>query len=119
MQKTPSQSQIPDILARELNDELVSRYGQMLPSSVLVKVLGYPSAQAYRQALARGTVPVPLFRIANRRGRFALARDVAVWLSQQRQSAPVATTRGSAANQITRILAEELFLMALPPESKA
>lgn len=74
-------------LARELNDELVARFGLMLPSTALAKALGYPSAQAYRQAVVRGTVPVPLFRVAHRRGYFALARDVAAWVSAQRCAA--------------------------------
>lgn len=77
-------------LARELNDELVRRYGLLLSPSDLAKVLGYPSANAYCQAVVRGTVPVPLLRIPNRRGKFALARDVAVWLSRQRQMVTMA-----------------------------
>jgi hypothetical protein len=76
-----------DALASELNDELVRRYGLLLSSSDLAKVLGYPSANAYCQAIVRGTVPVPLMRIPNRRGKFALARDVAVWLSEQHRQA--------------------------------
>lgn len=87
MEKTTSMELLDDTLARELNDELVRRYGLLLSTSDLAKVLGYPSANAYCQAVVRGTVPVPLIRIPNRRGKFALARDVAVWLSQQRQIA--------------------------------
>jgi hypothetical protein len=71
-------------LSRELYEELVSRYGVMLTSAQLIKVLGYSSANAFRQAIARNKVPVPLFQIPARRGRFALARDVALWLSEQR-----------------------------------
>lgn len=82
-----------DDLARELNDELFGQFGPVLPSRTLVKVLGYPSTVAFRQAVTRDTVPVPLFSIPNRRGRFALARDVAIWLSQRRRSV---TERDSA-----------------------
>ena len=84
--KLPAGSAADD-LARELNDELVARFGLMLPPTALAKTLGYPSAQAYRQAVVRGTVPVPLFRVAHRRGYFALARDVAAWVSAQRRAA--------------------------------
>lgn len=73
-----------DELARELNDQFVQQFGPILSSEALVKVLGYKSSAAYRQAVVRDTVPVPLFQIPNRRGRFALARDVAIWISQQR-----------------------------------
>lgn len=87
-QDAPSNPLAED-LARELNEQLVRQFGQVLPSGVLVKALGYRSAAAYQKAIARGTVPVSLFQIPNRRGRFALARDVAIWLSQQRHPATV------------------------------
>lgn len=74
-----------DELARELNEQFVQQFGPILSSETLIKVLGYKSAAAYRQAVVRDTVPVPLFQIPHRRGRFALARDVAIWISQQRQ----------------------------------
>lgn len=77
---------LADELARELNEQFIQQFGPILSSETLVKVLGYKSAAAYRQAVVRHTVPVPLFQIPNRRGRFALARDVAIWISQQRQS---------------------------------
>ena len=76
-----------DDLARELNEELVRQYGQLLSSAALSKVLGFPSTNALCQAVIRGTVPIPLMEIPNRRGRFALARDVAKWLSAQRRRA--------------------------------
>lgn len=77
---------LADELARELNEQFIQQFGPILSSETLVKVLGYKSTAAYRQAVVRDTVPVPLFQIPNRRGRFALARDVAIWISQQRQS---------------------------------
>jgi hypothetical protein len=73
-----------DDLALELEDDLVRRYGMLLPSSALVSILGYKSMTAYQQAVARRTLPVPVFEIEKRRGRFALAKDVARWMSQQR-----------------------------------
>lgn len=77
---------LADEIAQELNEQFVQQFGPILSSEVLVKVLGYRSPAAYRQAVARDTVPVPLFQIPNRRGRFALARDVAIWISKQRLS---------------------------------
>lgn len=102
VQKEQFPELVSDTLARELNDELVCRYGLLLSSTDLAKVLGYPSANAYCQAVVRGTVPVPLLRIPNRRGKFALARDVAVWLSQQRQLATTATESTARIEHITR-----------------
>lgn len=78
---------LADPIARELNDELVCLYGQLLPPAALAKVLGFPSGNAFCQAVARGNVRILLLDIPNRRGRFALARDVAVWLSEQRRLA--------------------------------
>jgi hypothetical protein len=87
---------LDDALACELNAQFVQQFGPILSSEVLVKVLGYRSPAAYRQAVARDTVPVPLFQIPNRRGRFALARDVAIWMSQQRR----AVTTGDRARHL-------------------
>ena len=68
----------------KLHDDLSRQYGSLLASADLVKVLGYRSSGAFRQAMFRGTVPVPLFTIPNRRGHFALALEVAVWMCRQR-----------------------------------
>lgn len=74
-------------IADELSERLTTQYGGVLGSTALIKELGYPSSGSFQQALGRGTVPVPVFRIPHRRGSFALARDVAVWLSRQRAQA--------------------------------
>jgi hypothetical protein len=37
--------------------------------------------------LTRKTVPVPIFSIKNRRGKYALVKDVVSWLAQQRDAA--------------------------------
>lgn len=77
-------------LASELSQELTAEYGPLLGSDALVKVLGYRSSGAFQQALTRGTIPVPVFRIEHRRGCFALTREVAQWLSRQRATATLA-----------------------------
>ena len=75
-------------LAELLEQDLYARYGSpLLGGEALRAVLGYPSAEALRQAMSRGTVPVPVFAIPHRRGKFALAKDVAAWLAQARQTA--------------------------------
>lgn len=102
MQKVEPPDIQTDALARELNDELVRRYGLLISSSALAKELGYPSANAYCQAVVRGTLPVPLLQIPNRRGRFALARDVAIWISQQRQRAATSAETAEGVEPIFR-----------------
>ncbi|WP_153013405.1 hypothetical protein [Aquitalea pelogenes] len=74
----------PDRLTEELQDTLTRLYGPLLASRDLWKLLGYASPAAYRQARARKRLPVAEFEIEGRRGRFALTRDVARWLAQQR-----------------------------------
>ena len=71
-------------LAQQLETELMKQYGPMLTGNALVASLGYPSRDAFRQACARGTVPVHVFPIERRRGRYALAKDVARWIAKQR-----------------------------------
>lgn len=79
-------------LATRLEQDLVDRYGPVVGGEMLSEVLGYPSLSALRQALARGTVPVPVFDIAHRRGRFALTRDIAIWLADRRNTAVAGKT---------------------------
>lgn len=74
-------------LSCELEQQLTSRYGAMLGSRDLWRELGFRSPNALRQALARGTLTLPIFEVQNRRGSFALAKDVAIWIASQRLSA--------------------------------
>lgn len=74
-------------LSAELEQQLTTRYGVMLGSRDLWRELGFRSPNAFRQALARGTLDVPVFEVTNRRGRFALAKDVAAWIARQRMNA--------------------------------
>jgi len=74
-------------LTKEIEDALLRIYGPMLSGDSLRTALGYPSMEAFRQALSRDSVPVPVFSIKQRRGKFALVRDVAKWLAKQRTDA--------------------------------
>lgn len=81
-------SETPPSLTELLERDLLTRYGSpLLGGEDLRSALGYPSAEAMRQAIARGTVPVPVFGVAHRRGKFALVRDVATWLAALRCTA--------------------------------
>lgn len=75
-------------LSTELQQQLTTRYGVMLGSKDLWRELGFRSPSAFRQALARGTLNVPVFEMQNRRGRLALVKDVATWIARQRMSHP-------------------------------
>ena len=73
-------------LAQNLEEDLLRQYGPILTGESLRKALGYTSMDAMRQAVARGTIPVPIFPLKNRRGKFALVKDVAYWLAEQRNN---------------------------------
>ncbi|MCG7568195.1 hypothetical protein MHM95_18140 [Pseudoalteromonas sp. CnMc7-15] len=73
-----------EILAEELKDDLMQLYGPMIYGKALYMSLGYGSGDAFRQAVSRKSVPVPVFPIENRRGKFALTKDVALWIAKQR-----------------------------------
>ena len=75
------------VLAQALENDLLSRHGPMLGNDDLQVALGYPSREAFRQALARDTLPVPVFSLPNRRGKFALVKDVAGWLASRHAEA--------------------------------
>ncbi|TDY85002.1 UNVERIFIED_ORG: hypothetical protein DFO49_5052 [Herbaspirillum seropedicae] len=70
-----------------LSRELTRQYGPLLSGDILRNALGYPTKEAYRQAMVRKTLPVPVFELEKRRGKFALTIDVAKWLVQERTKA--------------------------------
>ncbi|WP_423016383.1 hypothetical protein [Undibacterium sp. Di27W] len=61
--------------------DLLTQSGPLTGGKDLVKALGYRSAAAFRQAIQRGTLPIHVFEIPGRRGRFALTSDIMNWLS--------------------------------------
>jgi hypothetical protein len=73
-------------LAAEIEEQLLRLHGPMISGDALRTALGYPSMEAFRQALSRKTVPIHVFSIEARRGKYALVRDLARWLASQRES---------------------------------
>lgn len=74
-----------DELAKHLERQLLNLHqSQLLTGEALRQSLGYRSVEAFRQAISRQTVPVRVFSIENRRGKFALVKDIALWLATQR-----------------------------------
>lgn len=74
-------------LATELERTIEEKYGVLLNDEQLCALLAYRSMDAFRQSVNRKTLPVPVFSIPNRKGKFALTRDVARWLAEQRNAA--------------------------------
>jgi len=74
-------------LSAELEADLMRFYGSPLLSGENLKgALGYRSIDALRQAIIRKTIPVPVFQIKNRRGKYALIKDIAHYLAKTRLS---------------------------------
>lgn len=71
-------------LAKLLEDELVKEYGHLLNGEAIRKTLAYPTNGALQQAISRDLLPIPVFNLENRKGKFALAKDVAAWLAEER-----------------------------------
>lgn len=83
-----------DPMIAQLVADMERQYGPLLGGAALYRALGLPSAAAFRQAVSREALPVPVFAIPHRRGRFALTRDVALWLARlrtQEGNCPAAT----------------------------
>ena len=73
-------------LAGALEATLVEKYGFMLAQADLARVLAFPTATAFRRAAYRRQLPIKVFSIEHRKGKFALAKDVAVWLATIRST---------------------------------
>lgn len=61
--------------------ELLVRHGPLIGGAELAKILNFRNMAAFRQALRRGAVPVRVFELPGRRGKFALTQDLAAWLA--------------------------------------
>lgn len=62
----------------------LDRYGPLVGGSELERLLGFTSSSAFRQAVHRGRLPVRVFSLPERRGKFAFTADIAQWLSSLR-----------------------------------
>lgn len=71
-------------LAEQLEKELLLMYGSpLLTGEELRKAMGFRSVDALRQAIVRQTIPVKVFSLDNRRGKYALVKDIARWLANE------------------------------------
>jgi hypothetical protein len=71
----------PSAPSTEIARHLIEReHGPILSCPALWRLLGYRTADAFRKAVQRKTVPVETFSIPHRRGRFARTADVVRWL---------------------------------------
>lgn len=67
---------------KEIEKDLTEKYGTVIGNADLRHVLGYKSFSTFNRAVRMGLVPVKVFEIKNRRGKFALTIDIANWLHE-------------------------------------
>lgn len=71
-------------LAEQLEKDLLLMYGSpLITGEELRKAMGFRSVDALRQAIVRQTIPVKVFSLDNRRGKYALVKDIARWLANE------------------------------------
>ena len=89
-------SQTKQTVEAEILDRLRTRFGELIGPAHLRKELGFGSPAAAQTARRRRLFPVPTFKIKDRRGYFAHARDVAHWLAQPERELSVAAIDGGS-----------------------
>jgi hypothetical protein len=73
-----------ELLAMQLEQDLLKLYGSpILTIEQLQRALNYRSVAAVKQAIQRQSLPLHIFELPNRRGRFALVKDVCEFLATQ------------------------------------
>ena len=66
---------------QEIRSDLQHKFGLLVGGSDLAKLLGFKTMNAFRQAVRRKALPIKVFELENRRGKFALSEDLAHWLA--------------------------------------
>lgn len=64
-----------------IQEDLLARHGELMTGEPLRRALGFASERSFLRAARCKNLPVPIFELAGRRGRFARTRDVAQWLN--------------------------------------
>lgn len=83
----------------DLHAQMLDRYGPLISGRDLRRVLGFQTAAGLRQAALRGVLPIPVFTLPNRKGRFAMTSEVSAWIQAQRDAA----TLSSEPNRLPRV----------------
>lgn len=68
-------------LEKEIFEDLKNKYGFLMSGNDVAKQLGFKTTEAFRQAICRNKLSIPVFTIPNRKGKFAYSKDVAQWLA--------------------------------------
>jgi hypothetical protein len=69
-----------DIHQSLIENSLKIAHGELMGGADLMKTLGFKTRGAFYRAHRLGYLTVRVFEIPNRKGKFALTTDVAIWL---------------------------------------
>ena len=72
---------MPQSLIERRESALTAQYGELMSMDEVASMLRYPTAGAAHKALKRGTFPIRMMQLPQRRGLFATTRVVAAYLS--------------------------------------
>jgi hypothetical protein len=73
-----------EALAKQIEQDLLQLFGTpVLNLNQLQRALNYRSVAAVKQSILRKTMPIRVFELPSRRGKFALAKDVSQLLAKQ------------------------------------
>jgi len=67
--------------AQELLERLTAQHGELIGGMALARCLGYRTPRAFQIALQRRQLPIAIFTLPGRRGRFARTFEIARWLA--------------------------------------
>lgn len=67
-------------LRPDLARALMERFGPLMGGADLRRALGFRSDVTFHRAARLGQLPVKVFKIEGRRGKYALTTEVAQWL---------------------------------------
>lgn len=71
-----------------IKQDIIDNYGYVVAGGDLCQILGIKSLAALRQAKYDGRLPtIPILQEPGRRGFYATANDLAMWLVRQREGA--------------------------------
>jgi len=79
--------------------DLLNQYGPLIGGQDLIQALGFTTGTAFRQAIQRQQLPIKVFELPNRRGRFAFTADLHAWLEHLRD---IHSEGGNLAGQTTK-----------------
>jgi hypothetical protein len=75
-------------VADQIEQQLLALHGPLITGKPLAQALGYPSQDALRHDMARKQMPVRVFSMVHKRGKFALVREVALCIAAARCGEP-------------------------------